>query len=115
MQHKTEIENLQQLFDWINNSKQCYVVEEEKDFFQISAPNNAEIFVNIEKEDEIDDIISRTIERLQDFDTDERFMELWSKDFANHNHFKPSQFLKMLQEDEASFKELARKLEDVWH
>ncbi len=46
---------------------------------------------------------------------DERFMELWSVDFANRNHFKPSQFLKMLQEDEASFKELAGKLESAWH
>ncbi len=81
----------------------------------MQAPNNSDVFINIEQTDEIEDIISCTIERFTDFDADERFMELWSREFAEHNHFKPSQFLKMLQEDEASFKELAGKLEDMWH
>ncbi len=110
-----KIENLQQLFDWIDGSKVCCVSEREDDYFHIEAPNNADIFISIEKDDTIDDIIPKTITRLEEFDADNEFMELWSVDFASHNHFKPSQFLKMLQEDEASFKELAGKLEDVWH
>ncbi|MDR2147270.1 MAG: hypothetical protein LBE91_12505 [Tannerella sp.] len=105
-----KIENLQQLFDWIDNSKICCVSEKEDDYFCIEASNNADVFINIETEDAIDDIVFCTIERLQDFNADERFMELWSKEFAERNHFRPSQFLKMLQEDEASFKELAGRL-----
>ena len=110
MEQKIEINNLEELFKWIDSSRQCYVVEKEKDFFQISAPNNAEVYVNIEENDDICDIIDRAIYMLQDFDADERFMELWSVNFAEHNHFTPSQFIRMLQEDEASFKELAREL-----
>jgi hypothetical protein len=115
MEQKIEIKNLQELFDWIDDSKICCLSEKEDDYFRIEAPNNADVFVNLEKGDDIDEIISRTIEQLENFDADERFTELWSKEFAGHNHFKPSQFLKMLQEDEASFKELAGKLENVWH
>ena len=50
---------------------------------------------------------------LESFDADERFMELWSNDFAERNRFKPSQFIRMLQEDEKSLKELADKLRMV--
>jgi len=113
MEQKNEIKNLRELFNWINNNKTCYVSEQEDDCFYIEAPNNADVFVNIEKENNIGDIIFRTIERLKDFDADEQFMELWSKDFAEHNHFKPSQFIRMLQEDEASFKELAHELKKL--
>ena len=107
---RLRIENLQQLFEWIDNSKICCTQEQEDDYFYIEAPNNADVFISIETNDDIDDILTRTIEMLQNFDADERFMELWSVDFAKHNHFKPSQFIKMLQEDEASFKELAVEL-----
>jgi len=105
-----KISCLTEFIEWIDNSKTCCVSEQEDDYFYIEAPNNADMFINIEKDDNVDDIISRTIERLQYFDADERFMDLWSKDFAEHNHFLPSQFIRMLQEDEASFKELAGEL-----
>jgi len=115
MEQKIEITNLQKLIDWIDSSENCFVSEQEKDYFNIEAPNNADVFVNIEKDDNIDDIISRTIERLQDFDADERFTELWSKEFAKQNGFRPRHFIDMLEEDETSFNELARELENVWH
>ena len=110
MEQKTEINNLQELFDWIDNSKICYILEQEDDYFRIEAPKNADVFINLETDDDIDDILYRTIELLERLDADERFMELWSKDFAEHNHFSPSQFIRMLQEDEASLKELAGEL-----
>ena len=112
---ENKITCLTEFFDWIDNSKICCVSEKDDDYFYIETPNNGDVFINIEKDDNIDDIISRTINVLQKFDVDERFTELWNKDFAEHNHFKPSQFFKMLQEDEASFKELAGKLENMWH
>ena len=110
MEQKRQITNTEELVDWIDNSKICYVSEQEDYYFRIEAPKNADVFINLETDDDIDDIISRTIDLLEHFDADERFMELWSKKFAEHNHFTPSQFIRMLQEDEASFKELARKL-----
>ena len=110
MEQKTEITNIEHLMDWITSVHCCFGVDIEDNGLYIQAPNNADVFVNIEKADDIDEIISRTIERFEDFDADEQFMELWSKEFAEHNHFTPSQFVRMLQEDEASFKELAREL-----
>ena len=112
---ENKITCLNELFEWIDNSDICCVSEKGDDYFYIETPNDGDVFISVEKDGNIDSIISCTIELLQNFDADERFTELWSKDFAKRNQFKPSQFLKMLQENEASFKELAEKLEDVWH
>lgn len=112
MEQKTKINNLQELFAWIDSSKICCFEEISEEYFIIEAPNNATWQIQFEKDDEIDDIILKTIEQLEKFDADNEFTELWSVDFAKHNHFKPSQFIKMLQEDEASFKELAGKLRE---
>ena len=110
MGQKKEINSLQELIDWIDNSKICCFEEISEEYFIIEAPNNATWQIQFKKDDEIDDIILKTIEQLEKFDADNEFTELWSKDFAEHNHFTPSQFIRMLQEDEASFKELAREL-----
>ena len=101
---------LTEFIEWIDNSKTCCVSERGDNYFYIETPNDGDIFINLETDDDIEDILCRTIELLGNFNADERFMELWSKDFAERNHFKPSQFIRMLQEDEASFKELAREL-----
>jgi hypothetical protein len=113
MEQKKQIKSLQQLIDWIDNDNSCYITEQDTDYFLVEAPNNADIYVRFDDDDEIENIMSKMIEILQDFDADERFMDLWSKDFAEHNHFSPSQFIRMLQEDEASFKELAYKLRNI--
>ncbi|GHT66183.1 hypothetical protein FACS189452_01630 [Bacteroidia bacterium] len=113
MEQKNKITSLQKFFDWIDNNSSCYVSDKSENSFDIYAPNDAVWQINYENEDEISDIISKTISQLQDFDADEQFMELWSVDFANHNHFSPSQFIKMLQEDEETFRELARKLREL--
>jgi hypothetical protein len=113
MEQKNRITSLQELIDWIDSGKNCCISEQDDNYFCIEAPNNADISVNIEENDSIEDIVARTIEYLLDFDADERFTELWSADFAKHNGFSPSQFLRMLQEDEASFRKLADNLEKI--
>ena len=107
---ENKITCLKELIEWIDNSKVCCVSEQGDNYFYIETPNDGDIFINIETDDNIDDILYSTIELLENFSADERFMELWSKDFSERNHFKPSQFIRMLQEDEASFRELAREL-----
>ncbi|MDR0574317.1 MAG: hypothetical protein LBG96_09865 [Tannerella sp.] len=113
MEQKNKITSLQELIEWVDSRERCYVSEQDDDYFCIEAPNNADISVNIEEDDTIEDIVARTIEHLRDFEADERFTEWWSADFAKHNGFSPSQFLRMLQEDEASFRELADNLEET--
>lgn len=111
MEDKIKIKNLQELIDWIDNSRICCIEETDEDYFVVEAPNNATCQIEFDKNDGIDNIISKTIEQLEDFDADEKFADWWHKDIG----FKPSQFITMLQEDEESFKELARELENVWH
>lgn len=107
-----KIENLQQLFDWIENNN-CRVFDKEEANFTIEAPNNATWQIQFEKDDEIVDIISKIIEQLEEFDADERFTEWWSADFAKHNGFTPLQFITMLKEDEETFRYLARELRKI--
>ena len=106
MEQKIEIKNLQELFDWINSSKTCYVDETGEDYFVVQASNNANWQIQFEKNDDIDEIILKTIEQLQNFDADEQFADWWHRDFE----YPPLQFITMLKEDEASFKELADRL-----
>ena len=88
MGQEIEINNLQELSDWIENNN-FHIFDKEEDNFTIEAPNNATWQIQFEKDDEIDDIISKTIEQLEKFDVDNEFTELWSVDFAKHNHFSP--------------------------
>lgn len=48
---------------------------------------------------------SKAIETINLFDPDETFNELWSQSFAEHNNFKPSEFINILQEDQQFFLE----------
>ncbi|PTJ33623.1 hypothetical protein BU033_12760 [Staphylococcus simulans] len=41
---------------------------------------------------------------INEFDVDEYFNEIWSDAFGEHNQFTPSQFLKILEKDNAYFK-----------
>jgi hypothetical protein len=112
MEQKEKITSLQKLIDWIDNSNICHVTEQGDDYFLVEASNNADVHVWVKENDNINDIISDTARQLEEFDADERFMELWSKEFAEHNHFSPSQFIKMLQEDEKTFRDVAYRLRD---
>jgi hypothetical protein len=113
MKTKDNIASLQELIDWIDNNTNCAVFDIEDDNFTVSAPNNAPWQIIFDKDDDVNEIISKAIEQLEEFDADERFTEWWSADFAKHNGFTPRQFIDMLKEDEEIFRELARELEEL--
>jgi hypothetical protein len=114
MEQKNKITSVQELIDWIDNEDVCHVTEQDKNCFRVEAPNNADVHIWVKVNDNINDIISDTAKQLEAFDADERFMELWSKEFAEHNHFLPSHFIRMLQEDEESFSGVAYRLRDFF-
>ncbi|GHT15837.1 hypothetical protein AGMMS4956_16770 [Bacteroidia bacterium] len=113
MEHKNKVTSLQEFFDWINNSETCCVTEQDSDYFVVEAPNNADVYVHYDEDDGIEIVVAKTIEKLRDFDADERFTELWEPAFVAQNHFRPSQFIKMLQEDAETFRELAGDLAEL--
>ena len=112
MKQKNKIKNIQQLYDWINSSKQCLVVDEYDDCFILQAPNDATWHIKFDEDDEIEDVINKTISQLFEFDADEEFTELWCKEFAERNCFTPLQFITMLKEDEETFRNLADQLRE---
>ena len=86
----------------------------------LEAPNHATLqcsipiknLIDYKKDLETDRYNSRIILKeisntLISFDADEEFNALWSTNFAEHNNFKPSQFIEMLQEDEIFFQEVS--------
>ena len=109
MEQQIKIENLEQLFDWIE-WRDCYVLDKAEDNFFIEAPNNVFWQVLFDKDDKIEDIISKTIKQLEEFDADENFSEYWSAYFAKQNNFTPLHFITILKKGEEIFRELAREL-----
>ena len=107
-----QVSNVEELLDYILEQG-FSIIEAEDNYFTVQCPRDASVTVMYEKGNDIEDIITEAITRFEDFDTDEQFMELWSVEFAEHNHFSPSQFIRMLQEDEASLKKLAYKLRNI--
>ena len=73
----------------------------------MEAPNHATINLNVpvmeSDEETIGNLKTEMIDRMSRFAADEEFNELWSPEFAEHNGFTPSGFMKMLQEDENHF------------
>ena len=76
-------------------------------YVTMEAPNHATISLNVpvmeSDEETIGNLRTEMIDRMGRFDADEEFNELWSPEFAEHNGFTPSGFLKMLQKDEEHF------------
>ena len=48
-------------------------------------------------------------ERINDFDVDETFTELWSETFAKHNGFTARTFIGVLEDDKAHFEAIDYK------
>ena len=61
-EQKAEITNLQELIDWIDSSKTCYVTEKGENYFVVQAPKNATWQIQFEKKDDIEDIIYKAKE-----------------------------------------------------
>lgn len=62
------------------------------------------------KEDLLDELEGAYIKAVYELDIDEFFNEVWSYAFAEHNHFKPGQFMEMLEEDNEYFEEVYRQI-----
>ncbi|MDR0367534.1 MAG: hypothetical protein LBH82_00155 [Bacteroidales bacterium] len=105
---ENRIKGIDDFVDWINSKTDCFVSEQEEDFFAIQAPNDAKVFVDFEASAGINNIVCSAIKQLKMFNADYYFDELWSSDFAER--FTPQQFIDSLKEDEASFRALAEKL-----
>jgi hypothetical protein len=101
MEQKQRINDLQELYDYIESEEHFRIFDKDENSFIIqSLRYNTTWQIKYEVDYEIKRIISQTIEQLNDFDIDERFIELWDRDFP----YSPSQFLRMLQEDEEDLK-----------
>lgn len=61
------------------------------------------------KEDLLDELEGAFIKAVYELDIDDFFNEVWSYEFAEHNHFKPGQFMEMLEEDNEYFEEVYRQ------
>ena len=82
----------------------------------IEALNHSTVTVTIPldhelTEGEIDSQIRKEMGKVaMDFDAEETFEELWSPEFSEHNNMSAFTFVKILQEDEEFFQELATRL-----
>lgn len=79
-------------------------------FVTVEAPNHATIGVAVPNRTDRIGLARRLAYEMDSFDADEEFDELWSKEFAGRNHFTPSGFLRMLEEDQEYFDKTADAL-----
>jgi len=115
MEQKTKITSLQELIDWFNDTDSCYISEQYDDGFVIATIDNSTLcYIDFNPNNSINDIIYETIKKLENFDADDYFTELWSFEFAKLNNFTPLQFITMLKEDEEYFRWLAQKLREEY-
>ena len=70
----------------------------------------ADELIAVIKEDLLDELEGAYIKAVYELDIDEFFNEVWSYAFAEHNHFKPGQFMEMLEEDNEYFEEVYRQI-----
>jgi hypothetical protein len=84
-------------------------------YMTVEAPNNSIITLDFRTEEDPKlviserDFVDEFISSANAFDADERFNDVWDREFAQHNGFTPSQFLRMLQKDQLFFEEKARE------
>lgn len=93
------------------------VVNDDQVDVTIEAPNHTTLVVQFLgnevqklKEKFMTTYATRAIQVIDSFDPDDTFNELWSKKFAEHNHFTPSGFIRILEEDQQFFKEERERL-----
>jgi hypothetical protein len=83
--------------------------------FIVEAANNSTMGLDVEGWNEktsVETILEEAASSMQDFDAEEEFEVLWSREFGNHNGFSAFEFVEMLQEDEAQFHEAAEEIRD---
>lgn len=79
-------------------------------YVSVEAPNHATVGTWIGVGVSEEELRRELAERMREFDADEEFNEMWSPKFGDHNGFTPSEFMGMLQEDMAFFRETAARL-----
>lgn len=58
-------------------------------------------------------VTQKVMARIQDFDVDDTFIEVWSRSFGEHNGFTPREFITILETDDAHFRsQLAAMLKE---
>lgn len=111
-------ENIINRYDLDYNNAEVELFENDVLAMIVEAPNHATIEVTVDLnnwvlEDKkiVQKIILRTIaDEIRKFNADDEFDEFWSVDFGRHNGFRASEFIQMLQEDKAYFKECAVRM-----
>ena len=90
------------------------IVDDEGCQMTVEAPNHATVTVNISFDstegNEKVTMLKAIADEIKDFNTDDEFDELWSDEFGEHNNFRPSEFFRMLLEDEDYFKQCSEKM-----
>lgn len=62
-------------------------------------------------EEDFDNTVKQKVaEAVGNFDVDEEFDELWSPAFRDHNNFRASQFIRLLESDKRFFNDVVQSL-----
>lgn len=108
---------LEYIIDHLSFGNSEVVVNDDQVDVTIEAPNHTTLVVQFLgnevqklKEKFMTTYATRAIQVIDSFDPDDTFNEVWSKKFAEHNHFTPSGFIRILEEDQQFFKEERERL-----
>ncbi|MCH4519537.1 hypothetical protein [Staphylococcus haemolyticus] len=113
------IETIEQINEELsfNNNNSDVVHQDHEIISTIEAENHTtiEVIINIfilklhtlNLKDYILEVYEKAIE---EFDVDNEFDSLWSSEFGRHNGFSPREFIAILEEDEAYFKNQLNEL-----
>lgn len=99
----------------LNYNNAEIIVGDEGCQMTVEAPNHATVTVNIsfdstDEGNEKATMLNEIADEINDFNTDDEFDEMWSYEFGKHNNFRPSQFFRMLLEDEDYFDQCSEKM-----
>lgn len=80
-------------------------------FVTVEAPNHSTICTSFPKGSTETDLRRGLCDLMREFDADEEFDVLWSREFGAQNGYRPSEFMGMLQEDMAFFLATAARMD----
>jgi hypothetical protein len=110
---KVKIENIEDFIEWINShNENNFHCEIDGDSLLVEC-NYSSMNIWFEEQDTISNIIKRAIEYFEDFSADNEFESFLQSGYVKQYGYTPSECIKMLMSDEASFKELAGELRMV--
>ena len=106
------VENVEEFIETgsLDHGNSEVFVQNDEIYMVVEAPNNATMGYSVPEGSTMEDVYELNIAHMEDFDADDEFTEMWSREFGEHNGFSPSGFLEMLQEDEEYFRKTAKQL-----